>query len=174
MNGSMMRRPLLLAFALALSGSATAAPDSSYIAITKKQFGSFAAGNKVTEDALHKLFPTATIKTVDLGGDSAWLLKDPATGLLATAKPTFIEVEAGKIEVYGVEPGDDGAKLAAAPFKSIDCFADEDRPGFVSCKLPWLTVTLASCSPAKKEAIPPGKLKGCKVQEIWWFPIRRS
>jgi hypothetical protein len=157
---------------LLLTSSAIAAPDSSYVAITKQACGPLKAGKRLDEAALRKVFPSATIKAMH-GESSTWLITDPATGLRGSATPTFLELEGGKVELYGVEPGDDGSKLAAKPFRGLDCFVAEGRPGYVTCQLPWLNLTLQACTPKAQDQIPVAQLKGCKVQEIWWLPVGR-
>lgn len=158
------------AAAPARPASAPAAP----IAITPKACGPLRAGSKLTEAALRAAFPGATVEPSVIDDEPIWSIKDPAAGLRAVATPASFTIDQGSVDLFGVKLHDDGAKLAAAAFKSLGCHADADRPGFVNCELPWLTVVLRDCNPAKATAIPPARLKGCTVDEIWWLPVGRS
>ena len=164
----MNRRWLGFTIATALAWAAHAAPDSPSIAITKDRFGAFKPGTKVTQASLHAAFPTATIKAVD----DRWQITDAATGLHGTAGSDFLQVDGGKISLYGIKLGDDGAKLAGVnELDDLSCMVDSDRPGWVTCKqLPWLSVNANNCSIGKpKDAFSADKLAGCKVAEIYWM-----
>jgi len=157
------------AAATATPPGASAAP----LTITARAGGPLRAGSKLTEAALRTAFPGAAIRPIDAGDKLTWLVKDAATGLAAAAAPEWLTIDHGNIDLFGVKLHDDGTKLAAPAFRSIDCYVDPDRPGFVACELPWLTINLRSCNPPRADAIPPARLKGCTIDEVWWLPVGR-
>ncbi|HEX3761528.1 MAG TPA: hypothetical protein VHW23_22680 [Kofleriaceae bacterium] len=158
------------------AAAATPAPPSAPaapIAITSKACGPLRAGSKLTDAALHAAFPGATVEPSVIDNEPMWGLKDAAIGLRAVATPASFTIDQGTIDLFGVKLHDDGTKLAAAAFKSLDCHTDASRPGFVNCELPWLTVVLRDCNPPAATSIPPARLKGCMIDEVWWLPVGR-
>jgi len=152
--------------AAALTPTAAATPTAASQAL-----GPLRAGRQITEAALRGAFPAATITARTHDSEVHWLIKDAAAGLLASATPRFLVLDQGNLDLYGVKLGDDASKLAAPAFKRIACEVDDDRPGFVNCKLPWLTAVLSSCRPTGA-AGSPAKLKGCTISELWWLPVQ--
>lgn len=148
-------------------------PPAAPLTVTRTACGPLRAGSKLTEAALRTAFPGATIRPIGAGDELTWLIKDAATGLVAGAAPEWLTIDQGNIDLFGVKLRDDGTKLAAPAFRSIDCNTDPDRPGYVACNLPWLTINLRNCNPPKADAIPPAKLKGCTISEVWWLPVGR-